>query len=362
MTMGEDPAGVHAARTKSESATSPKINKNTVLNALGKQDVGPLRQLYDQSYGALGAENRSRLQHSFLSKTAVLEDGAPVLRAMSSSQFSRLFSPSALPPGPSGAGAAASKRSEPTWDDLRRLATYLCDGNVAKDAGSAVRGHSFYHAWLDKALSGLRQQHSMRTIVAGTYLLYRPSVAFPGRYVVGLLVIYVTSDNAVATYELNRLRPPTTQNPSNSFARNVESLNIEEEHHGYALRKSGTLLIRSWEESSGEEQAGVFSLLNDDHKKYTHVIEGHYLGVLSTSGPTSRPVVLLRQGDCPSPLLDRDELLDFLQGEDVSKLLLHVGIAQWDDLPPIVCARLARAAGSMAIYDVPRAHTEPSRN
>lgn len=343
------------------SSSSEKLNKHVLLNALGKQDVGPLIRLYLQLVASRTPAQRQLLQHKHLSKVARADDGRPVLLTMKSPQFSRLFGGSgkaetepSAETTPDARKAAKSKRSPQAWTDLRRLAHYLCDGE--RDTASEPEPkHSFYHAWLAKAMSGLQQQHSMRSVVAGTYLLFRPSIAFPGRFVIGLLVIYVTSDNAVATYEVNKLHGVSTD--ARLSAGRPGPLNIEEKHHGYAMRKSGRLLIRSWEESSGEEQAGIFSLLNDDHKKYTHVIDGHYLGVHSTSGPTSRPVVLLRQGDCPSPMSNRDELSAFLSSEDAVELQKQVGIVEWGELPPLVRARLSHAAGSMAIYDVPTTST-----
>jgi hypothetical protein len=336
----------HDLSSEPSSSRPSKLNINTVGNALRRQDIRPLIHLHRQLKISLAPRDHEILRHSHLSKRALRSDGSFVLQHLDSPAFTKIFQidpESALP--------TQSKRDPRAWEDLQALASYWCDHKPGRTA-NPLREHAFYDAWMDKAKTGFVQQESMRQVVAGTYLIFRPSVLFPGRYVVGLLLIYVAGGLAVATYELNKLDTPQSLGPCPPWS-GPQALLFEEEHHGYALRKSGCLMIRSWEESSGDEQVGVFSLFNDDDKKHTHVLDGHYMGVLSNNGPTSRTAVLLRQSDSPTAIRARSDIRPHLQHEPMGPLLEHLGMVTWEQLPSIVQARLSRAARSSAVYAPP---------
>lgn len=333
--------------SKSGRAAPPaKLNFNVVSNALVNQDIRPLLQLHRRLQKTLAPDQQEILFHSHLSKRAKRPNGQYVLQHLDSPAFTKIFKTD-----PEAERPRQSKRAPEAWDDLKALARYWCDRKHSQ-VTSPPKERAFYDAWMEQAKTGFAQQESMRQVVAGTYLIFRPSVLFPGRFVVGLLLIYVSSGHAVATYELNRLATPKSIGLTTSST-GPQPLSFDEEHFGFALRKSGCLMIRSWEESSGDEQVGVFSLFNDDDKKHTHVLDGHYMGVLSNNGPTTRTAVLLRQADCPTTLGSRSEVQSHLQEEPIMPLLEHLGMVTWEQLPPIVQARLSRSARSLHVYGVP---------
>ena len=318
------------------------MNAHELHEAIDKGDDRPLVELYRNQLDELRKRHLSMaiLGYKSLAHSERLPDG-PVLLAITGPNFSKLVTGR---PRRRSTDATPVKRQPDTVRDLKRLASYLVDrwpGRMRElIAGESARDeHAFYGAWVKAVRSGPGQQQRLGEIAAGVYAVYRPSVSYPTRYLLGMVVLYRAPGGVLGSFELNRLGSRQTDLDGEPAV-----LPVEEIYDGYALRKTGNLIVLSFERSSGEQQMAVLALPNDDHVKYTHVMDGSYVGIMRVAGLTSRPAVLLRQGDCPQPMPDRRALEGFLATDPVAmRLSARLGTLAWRELPDIVRARLDSA-------------------
>ncbi|MCP5266966.1 MAG: hypothetical protein H6934_12690 [Burkholderiaceae bacterium] len=318
------------------------MNAHELHEAVERGDDQALLGLYRHHLDDLRKRHLSTsiLGYKSLSHAERLPDG-PVLLSITGPSFSKLVASGRRQ---DAKVSAPAKRQPDTVRDLKRLASYLVDIWPLRMrelvAGESARDeHALYAAWVKAVRSGPGQQQRLAEIAAGVYAIYRPSVSFPGRCLLGMLVLYRMPGGVLASYESNRMGE-RERDPDGD----ITMLAIDEVYDGYALRKTGNLIVLSFERSSGEQQMAVLALANDDDVKYTHVMDGSYVGIMRVTGVTTRPVVLLRQGDCPQPMADLAALENFLSTDPVAaRLQSRLGTLGWQELPDIVRARLASA-------------------
>lgn len=184
------------------------------------------------------------------------------------------------------------------------------------------------------------------------YQLWRPAVVWPGRYLLGMLIIYFNPrTGAMRTLEIHRMRgeSPTADGL-------VSTPQITECLRGYLVKKSSQLILHSFQQETRNLQITVLADLQQQDRQI-RAMSGLCLGLMGQRGLYCRPVVLVRQAALSATLqaaLDNqlDEAgwptPDFLAGLADDPLYAALDIVEGAAVPDFVRQRLAESAGLAA--------------
>jgi hypothetical protein len=327
-----------------------KHNLDKILEALDRKDengrhagdLGPLLAAYKdliefavRAAKANGAPNPDKHGLGFTDLQKNNFGGTRLLQNVKDSHFTHFKS-----------GKAGFLKTELLVKDYRALAQWIIEQRSVILNARFGAPQAFAAAWQSQLDAGGGRQDHVLEHAPGIYALYRPSLAHPRKVVLGLFVIFRSGDYLM-TFELNRLKE------SMESPHGVVVGAIVEEHVGFATRKDGSLLIQSFEKVSREQQVAVFTLRKDDDESYYKILDGLYLGILSTTGVTSRPVVLLKQCEVPkhwtsyeavaqalAVVMNAEPPLDSTAEAKWKQVCRCVDLIDASDVPRIVLARL----------------------
>ncbi|WP_137936559.1 hypothetical protein [Chitinivorax sp. B] len=246
-----------------------------------------------------------------------------------------------------------SGKAELEADDAERLLQYLVNEGFwdeVRDQLAIARVPDQYFWSLVHELESVRTtRQKLRDATPGIYQMWRPSVVWPGRYVLGMLLIYFNSKTgAMRTLEVHRMNGSQAEQTGL-----VATPEVTEVLRGYLVKKSSQLIIQSFERETRAFQITVFaSMLQQDRQ--IKAMSGLCLGLVGQRGLFCRPVVLVRQGGLSKAwqaVLDtqldedgwpRHGFFDTLSKEPLYQAM---NIVAEQDVPPFVRLRLDESAG-----------------
>ncbi len=239
---------------------------------LAREGQDFLRERFRQIRKAARPDEKEMLHYKVLCR-------AEVIRSASQFTFSRW----------------CSGKSELEGDDAERLLNYLVEEGFwdeVRDQLAVARVPDQYFWSLVHELESVRTtRQKLKDAAPGVYQVWRPSVVWPGRYVLGMLVIYFNaSTGAMRTLEIHRMNGAA--NESHGL---VETPAITEILRGYIVKKSSQLVVHAFERETRAFQITVFAnLLQQDRQ--IKAMSGLCVGLIGQRGLFCRPVVLVRQG------------------------------------------------------------------
>lgn len=222
---------------------------------------------------------------------------------------------------------------------------FWAPGLGRSDTRSLFR-HEFYHQLVEQLDSNATTRSNLVSEAPGVYQCFRPSVAYPGRFVFGLFAVALMEDGprsmrevtrlagrgnetiqVLRTIELHRMNQASSGQPEQGLAADsgpssasgslsktlVYGPNVEEIFRGYMVKKSRQVLVHAFDAVTSSFQYSVITnfLLSEpfqtDEEKKTHIprreaakiqmMSGIAVGVVGQLGFYSVPTVLIRVED-----------------------------------------------------------------
>ncbi|GAB3260298.1 hypothetical protein [Chitinimonas naiadis] len=304
-----------------------------LLGRLHKEGQEFLRERFRQIRKGARPDEREMLHFKVLSR-------AEVIQQASQYTFSRW----------------CSSKAELELDDARRLLEYLVEQGLwdeVREQLAIARAPDQYFWSLVHELESVRTtRQKLKDAAPGVYQLWRPAVVWPGRYVLGMLLIYFNSrTGAMRTLEIHRI------NGEQDDARGlVRTPQITECLRGYLVKKSSQLIIHSFQQETHNFQITVLAnLLQQDRQ--IRVMSGLCLGLIGQRGLFCRPVALVRQAGISEMLqVLLDSQLDedgwptdaFLAALADDPLYQSLNVVEGSEVPDFVRQQLAESAGLTA--------------
>lgn len=256
----------------------PDSETERLIGRLYTEGQGFLRERYCQLRKSGRPEEREQLQYKVLAR-------AEVIRQASQYGFSRW----------------CSARAELDMDDAQRLLEHLVEQGLwdeAREQLAIARAPDQYFWSLVHELESVRTtRQKLRHAAPGVYQLWRPAVVWPGRYVLGMLIIYYNAQSgAMRTLEIHRLRAE-----AGAADGLVRTPGITECLRGYLVKKSSQLLIHSFQQDTHHFQITVLANLLQQEGRL-RAMSGLCLGLIGQRGLFCRPVALVRQAELSEAL------------------------------------------------------------
>ncbi|MBB5017987.1 hypothetical protein HNQ59_001272 [Chitinivorax tropicus] len=245
-----------------------------------------------------------------------------------------------------------SGKAELETDDAQRLLQYLVTEGFwdeVRDQLEVARSPDQYFWSLVHELESVRTtRQKLRDASPGIYQVWRPSVVWPGRYVLGLLLIYFNQKTgAMRTLEIHRMG-----GSKHSDTNLVTTPEVTEVFRGYLVKKSSQLIVQSFERETRAFQITVFSnLLQQDRQ--IKAMSGLCLGLVGQRGLFCRSVALIRQAELDADWqhaldtqIDEDgwPLVPFFDTLKTSPLYQALDLVDEAQVPDFVRLRLAESA------------------
>ncbi len=254
-------------------------------------------------------------------------------------------------------------------ETIRRLAWCAIQREFWLPTQGKRRGiyrHEYYHQLLQQLDSTATTRGNLHREAPGVYQCFRPSVIYPGRYVVGLFGVALLADeprhagastgrgqsvqalNILRTVELHRISP----DDENSFPALERGLvlapGVEEVFTGYMVKKSRQMLIHAFNSITRSFQYTVISdfLLSESleqdgcgiprrDRACIQMASGITVGLIGQVGFYSVPTVLLRVGSISLSDVRHDD--DIIARFRESRLCENaVGIFPRENIPEFV--------------------------
>jgi len=223
-----------------------------------------------------------------------------------------------------------------------------------------VRTHQYYHELLRLLDSTATTRGNLHREAPGIYQIFRPSVIYPGRYVVGLFAVvriadpprYPTSGNrlesettpeVLRTIELHRISADDDETSMPPTPALVRAPTVEEIFLGYMVKKSRQVLVHSFNSITRSFQFTVISdfLLADpaaagiprrDHARI-EMMSGIAVGLVGQVGFYSVPTVLLRVAELDAVAMGEQDMVARLRE---CRHYEATGILPVERIPPFV--------------------------
>jgi len=226
--------------------------------------------------------------------------------------------------------------------------------------------HEYYHQLLQQLESTATTRGNLHREAPGVYQCFRPSVIYPGRYVVGLFGVALLGDeprhsgtssgrgqavpvlDILRTVELHRISPDD-ENSLPALERGlVQAPGVEEVFTGYMVKKSRQMLVHAFNTITRSFQFTVISdfLLSESleqegsgiprrDRASIQMASGITVGLIGQVGFYSVPTVLLRVGSISLNEVRHDD--DIIARFRESRLCENaVGIFPRENIPEFV--------------------------
>lgn len=314
---------------RTASPNHPPDNEiERLIGRLGKEGQDFLRERFREIRKRARPDEREMLHFKVLAR-------AEVIRQASQFTFSRW----------------CSGRAELERDDAQRLLEYLVEqglwDEVREQLGIARAPDQYFWSLVHELESVRTTRQKLKDAAPGLYQMWRPAVVWPGRYVLGLLLVYYNArTGAMRTLEIHRMNG---DRDADGLIRTPE---ITECLRGYLVKKSSQLVIHSFQQETRNFQITVLAnMLQQDRQ--IRAMSGLCLGLIGQRGLFCRPVALVRESGL-SPELQQaiDEHLDedgwpgeaFLAALAEAPLYRSLDIVDGAAVPDFVRLRLAESA------------------
>lgn len=315
----------------------PDSEIERLIGRLGKEGQEFLRERFRQIRKGARPDEREMLHYKVLAR-------ADVIRQASQFTFSRW----------------CSSKAELELDDAQRLLEYLVEqglwDEVREQLGIARAPDQYFWSLVHELESARTTRQKLKFAAPGIYQLWRPAVVWPGRYVLGMLVVYFNArTGAMRTLEFHRMQGESTSIPGL-----VTTPRVTECLRGYLVKKSSQLILHSFQQGTRNLQITVLADLLQQNRQI-HAMSGLCLGLMGQRGLYCRPVVVMRQADLSSELLaaldgkldddgwPTDAFMSYLSDDALYKAL---DIVDSDKVPEFVRQKLAESA-SLAEFNHP---------
>jgi len=304
-----------------------------LLGRLYKEGQGFLRERFRELRKGARPDEREMLHYKVLSR-------AEVIQQASQYTFSRW----------------CSEKAELELDDARRLLEYLVEQGLwdeMREQLATARAPDQYFWSLVHELESVRTtRQKLKDAAPGVYQLWRPAVVWPGRFVLGMLLIYFNPrTGAMRTLEIHRINGE--EDPAQGLVRTPQ---ITECLRGYLVKKSSQLIVHSFQQETHNFQITVLAnLLQQDRQM--RVMSGLCLGLIGQRGLYCRPVALVRQGEITPALQNLlDTELDeegwpgegFLAAMADDPLYQSLDVVEGSQVPAFIRQQLAESANLAA--------------
>lgn len=216
-------------------------------------------------------------------------------------------------------------------ETVRRLAWCAIQNEYWLPAHGQRRGiyrHEYYHQLLQQLDSTATTRGNLHREAPGVYQCFRPSVIYPGRYVVGLFAVALLADeprhtlpitgraasapslDILRTVELHRIAPDDEGDGPALSQSLIQAPGVEEVFTGYMVKKSRQVLVHAFNVITRSFQYTVISdyLLSEPlganssgapkrERANLQMASGITVGLIGQVGFYSVPTVLLRVGN-----------------------------------------------------------------
>lgn len=236
----------------------------------------------------------------------------------------------------------------------------------ARGRRRGIYRHEYYHQLLQQLDSTATTRGNLHREAPGVYQCFRPSVIYPGRYVVGLFAValladeprytpYTTGRSTTApsleilrTVELHRIAPDDENDGAALTQGLIQAPGVEEVFTGYMVKKSRQVLVHAFNVITRSFQYTVISdyLLSEPltsnnsgaprrERACLQMASGITVGLIGQVGFYSVPTVLLRVGNISlDGVANDDEIIARLRGSRLCETA--VGIFPAERIPDFV--------------------------
>lgn len=254
-------------------------------------------------------------------------------------------------------------------ETVRRLAWCAIQNEFWLTTRGRRRGiyrHEYYHQLLQQLDSSATTCGNLHREAPGVYQCFRPSVIYPGRYVVGLFAVALITDelrhtqpaidrgtspkppDILRTVELHRITPDDeSDGPALSHGL-IQAPGVEEVFTGYMVKKSRQVLVHAFNVITRSFQYTAISdyLLSEPldaigtgaprrERACLQMASGTTVGLIGQVGFYSVPTVLLRVDNiCLEGVYNDDEIIARLRGSRLCETA--VGIFPAERIPDFV--------------------------
>lgn len=254
-------------------------------------------------------------------------------------------------------------------ETVRRLACCAIQNEFWLPARGRRRGiyrHEYYHQLLQQLDSTATTRGNLHREAPGVYQCFRPSIIYPGRYVVGLFAVALLADeprhtptaasraatapslDILRTVELHRIAPDDEGNGPALSHGLIQAPGVEEVFTGYMVKKSRQVLVHAFNVITRSFQYTVISdyLLSEPlgannsgaprrERACLQMASGITVGLIGQVGFYSVPTVLLRVGNISlDGVSNDDDIIARLRGSRLCETA--VGIFPAERIPDFV--------------------------
>ncbi|WP_374353057.1 hypothetical protein [Chitinimonas sp.] len=300
-----------------------------LIGRLGKEGQEFLRERFRQIRKSARPDEREMLHYKVLSR-------AEVIQQASQFTFSRW----------------CSSKAELERDDAQRLLEYLVEQGLWDEVREQLRiaraPDQYFWSLVHELESARTTRQKLKSGAPAVYQLWRPAVAWPGRYVLGMLIVYYhVRTGAMRTIEFHRM-----QGEAAGPGGLLRTPRLTECLRGYLVKKSSQLIMHSFQQGTRNMQITVLADLLQQNRQI-HAMSGLCLGLMGQRGLYCRPVVLMRQAELSADMLAAlDGQIDedgwptdaFMTRLNADPLFNALNIVESADVPEFVKERLAESA------------------